>query len=138
MNDFKRSFSGIDERILQTKYSEKKFNVKVNEIKEILGNNLILETNIKTIVEIEKKPRNFNNSKYRKMSNEELIEIFVKNKRKGIYDTVSYIRNLYNEKENNIRIPKINTIDILSYLFYQNDKKDLEDISRKINNIINE
>lgn len=138
VKDFKKSFSDIDEKILQTKYSEKKFNVKVNEIKEILRNNLILETNIKTIVEIEKRPRNFNNSKYKKISNEELIEIFIKNKRKGIYDTVSYISNLYNRKENKIVIPKINTIDILSYLFYQSDKKDLENIARKINNIINE
>ena len=75
---------------------KKKFSIKLPEIEEKLKSKIITETNIKLIIEVSSKPVSLTNGIIRELTKEEVIQIFMKNKRSGTYDSVKYIDKLYN------------------------------------------
>lgn len=136
VKEFKDNFCNINEDILQTKYYDRKFNIKTDEIKTKLNNDLVSKTDIKLILEINKKTIS---SKYKliEIKKEELLETFMRNRRNGIYDSVSYLKNLFSQKnkKNDINIIS-NFNNIIGYKFYQSNKEDIEYLVKVIRNCI--
>lgn len=131
---FKHKFDNVNEAILQTKYANRKFDIKANEIKDVLKKETVSVTNIKTIIELNKGIPVANNKKIKKMNREEIIEACVRNKRDGIYDSVKYIENLYNniKKRNSGLINVSNIKDISGYRFYINSLNEIKFITKNI------
>lgn len=136
LENFKVDFADIDERILRTKYYEKKFSIKLPEIEKKLNSMIVTETNVKLVIEINSKKMNLNNDIIRKLTREEAVEIFIKNKRSGILEQVKYLNKLYKMNDlskKNIFLEKEFFSKIESYKVYQNSKKDMEQIVSFIN-----
>ena len=136
VEEFKDNFCNINEDILQTKYYDRKFNIKIDEIKTKLNNDLVYKTDIKLILEVNKKNIS-SKSRMIEMKKEELLETFMKNRRNGIYDSVSYLKNLFSQKNkrNDINIIS-NFANIVGYKFYQSNKEDIEYLIKVVRNFI--
>ncbi len=136
VKEFKDNFCNIDEDILQIKYYDRKFNIKTDEIKTKLNNDLVSKTDIKLILEVNKKNIS-SKSILVEMKKEELLENFMRNRQNGIYDSVSYLKNLFNHENKKKDINIIgNFNNIIGYKFYQSKKEDIEYLIKVIKNII--
>ena len=136
LEDFKVNFLAIDERLLKTKYYEKKIDIKLPEIEEKLNSAIATETDVKLIIEINSKKINLHNDIIRRLTREEVIEIFMKNKRTGILEQVKYLNKIYKTKESsnkNIFLEKDFFKRMECYKVYQNSQKDMEQIVKFIN-----
>ena len=105
--------------IKDKKYNkEEKFNLKVNEIKNIFYNNNISKTRINLIINM-----NFTYNKkilIREMSREEIIEILLNNRREGVYQPVNYINYLFDKKKNE-KLDIIMKLDFKGYKVFQSN-----------------
>lgn len=129
--EFRKRFGNEAEKNLSF-YKKKKFNIKVNEIKEIYNISLIPSSTLKLIL-IPMYLEPIEHLKINKIQGFDKKEILLKNKREEIYDTTRYMKILsLNEK---VDLPNnLNKIDI--YKVYQNErntKELIEFISSKIN-----
>ena len=115
--EFNKKF-GADAQYNLKKYKEKKFNIKVNEIKSIYNINLKNSTTIKMVIIPIYMP-DIKNIKIRKVDKIEQIEIFNKNARRGTYDTMRYMIPLL-KSNNKVILDEFK--DITVYKIYQNEK----------------
>lgn len=114
--EFKYKFSNDIKNNLSL-YNTKKFNIKINELKEIYKINLVNKTNIKFILVPIYMPE-IEHLQIKELNEEEKMDILLKNRRKGSYDTIIYIDDLFNNRPNNLF--DIETISM--YKIYQNEK----------------
>ena len=89
----------------------------MNEIKKIYNVDIKKETNVKMFLVPVYMPRS-KHIKIKKIREEETLDILLKNKRKGVYNTVKYLDNVFFTTTNNI---KCNLKNINMYKIYQNE-----------------
>lgn len=111
----KRFGENIEENI--NEYGKKKFNIKMNEIKKIYNVDIKKETNVKMFLVPVYMPGS-KHIKIKKIREEETLDILLKNKRKGVYNTIKYLDNVFFTTTNNI---KCNLKNINMYKIYQNE-----------------
>lgn len=115
--EFRKRFGGKAEKNLKL-YRNKKFNIKINEIKDIYDVKLINSALLKLIlVPIYIEP--IEHIKIEKLNDIQKKEILLKNRREGIYDTNKYMTALDICKKNDLP-SNLNQID--AYKVYQNEK----------------
>ncbi len=114
--EFKDKFSNDMQNHLSS-YKSKKFNIKVNELKQIYSTNLVNKTILKVIIVPFYMPE-IEHMQIKKLNTEEKREVLLKNRRNGSYDTIRYIDDLFNNKKSSLC--KIENIPF--YKLYQNEK----------------
>ncbi len=114
--EFKDKFSNDIQNHLSS-YKSKKFNIKVNELKQIYSTNLVNKTILKVIMVPFYMPE-IEHMQIKKLNIEEKREVLLKNSRNGSYDTIRYIDDLFNNKKNSL----CNIENIPFYKLYQNEK----------------
>lgn len=101
-SDIKNRFGNDIEKKLE-EYKAKKFNIKVDDIKEIYGVELKRCTLINMII-IPIYIPGINHIKIKKVDYEEIKEMIYNNKRNGAYGSAKYISNVFFEKSNTINL----------------------------------
>lgn len=119
--EFKHKFDINDIKHNLSFYESRKFNIKINELKEIYNINLINKTNIKFILIPVYMPE-LQHIQIKSLNKEEKIETLLKSVRKGSYDTIRYMDNLFINKHNSLsRLTNIaNNVPV--YKIFQNEK----------------
>ena len=115
--EIKRRF-GADIRHHLYNYKEKKFNIRVNEIRKIYNVKLINKTILKIMLIPIYMP-GLEHIKIKKLSKEELTEVLINNKRNGVYSSAKYMNSIFFEGNKYIEY-KISNIE--AYMVYQNEK----------------
>ena len=104
---------------------KEKFNLTVKDIKEIFKTKTISKTEIKAIIEPHYLPGQ-KRIKIQEMSREELINKLIENKRSGIYNSVNYMENLFDDNENLKLLGLIQKTNIKGYKIFQNQSNEKE------------
>lgn len=114
--EFRKRFGRNAEEDLKL-YRNKKFNIKLNEIKDIYNVNLISSSLLSLII-VPIYIEQLEHIKIKKVDEINKIETLMRNKREGIYDTNKYLKIIEN---NNCKLP-INIKNIEMYKIYQNER----------------
>ena len=101
------------------RYSTKKFNIKLNEIKDIYNVHLIKRSELKLIV-VPIYIEEISKIKTRELNGIDKNEILLKNKRNGIYDTVKYLKFINDNQSMNTLPSNLDNIKMIK--IYQNEK----------------
>lgn len=115
--EFRKRFGKNAENNLKS-YRVKKFNIKVNELKKIYNIQIVSTSTLKLII-VPLYIEQLNHIKIIKVEENNKSEIFMKNKRDGVYDTTKYMNYLDTSEKNTL--PK-NLSKIKMYKVYQNEK----------------
>ena len=115
---------------------KQKFNLTVKEIREIFKIKTISETEIKAIIEPHYLPGQ-EKIKIQEMSREELINKLIENKRSGIYNSVNYMENLFDNNGNLKLLGLIQKTNIKGYKIFQNQSNEKE-LMEYIQEILND
>lgn len=114
---------------------KEKFNLTVKEIKEIFKVKTISETEIRAIIEPHYLPGQ-KKIKIQEMSKEELVNKLIENKRSGIYNSVNYLENLFDDNENLKVLDLIQKTNIKGYKIFQNQSNEIE-LMKYVEEILN-
>ena len=126
-SEIKQRFGEDIENNLEA-YQNKKFNIKINEIKDIYNVELRNNTTVKIFIIPVYMP-GIKHIEIKKISNAEFMEVLLKNRRRGVYNTVKYIDNIFFSEQTNM-ICKLKNIN--AYMIYQNEKNG-EEVIKFIN-----
>lgn len=118
VTEFKKRFGQINENNLK-EYYNKKFNIKMNEIKDIYGVKLVNKAKLKFVI-IPMYIEQMTDISIKEMQKEDKIDILIKNRRTGTYDTMKFLNT---EKFSHIltNIPR-NLLNIDMFKIYYNEK----------------
>ena len=100
-------------------YLTRKFNIKLNEIKDIYNVQLIKECELKLII-VPIYMEELSKIKTRELYGIDKNEILLKNKRNGIYDTVKYLKFINDNQSTNTLPSNLDNIKMIK--IYQNEK----------------
>lgn len=116
--EFKSRFGDCSSDNLKN-YSTKKFNIKVNQIKEIYKVQLVKRATLKLMI-IPVYNTQFTSMRVKEMNGREKYEIIAENRRIGIYDSVKYLKTIDNNVNKIVKIPT-NMEKIKMLKVYQNE-----------------
>lgn len=105
----------------------KKMNITVKEIKHVFEAEVISQSKLKIILFPVYIPES-DELKIIKMEDREIIDILLKNKKSGVYDTVKYIDNFYHTNKPNFKFEDFKEIKFLKVIINERSSKKLVDL----------